>query len=475
MPQAETAQPTAQGSPRQDPAASDIEGMDAPADRRTKLLVKGDEALFRIPAAGLGVWDELRLGAVGALGLAALYAALGTPMGGPGALRLVLVGSGLGLIVAAAFGVMKGLLGRTEVLLREGGLIVSTTFPVPRSQKVHRTEFRGITLGRPELIEGGYNCRDWEAEELQLIIRAAGRLIPFGGGLSPAEQRWLKKAIETRLKPVKGDRTRAPAAEQTQPPERFWRKIATSSAYALVGGLILLLACAAVGAGAAVMVSVFVLVLVCATAAFLSFRSYRLERAAGGWHRAVVRYQASLRDLNFSEEDVAEIGRWLPDFEFFRGPRRLYNVAWSETDPYRITLFDFTCGDCKLGGDGVGCAVRVKGLGSGYMSFRPHPFAPLTNWVGGMEFPDYPDVARRYRVKAENEGRTRHLVRNQVIEALMDWNGPGPAPWVCIRDGMVGLSIQRKYAERQDAMGELCTYAERLAKALAERLQDMRN
>ena len=194
----------------------------------------------------------------------------------------------------------------------------------------------------------------------------------------------------------------------------------------------------------------------------------------GDYHRAVVKYEAALMDLTFSPNDTSGIARTLPDFSFFGGPRRLYNVAWSETDPSKVILFDYTTSSRSAMWDGMACAVTINKLSQEGVVMKPRLWPALTAKFLGMRLPDNVEFERKYCVQAENEGRARSLLGPQVVEAVMAWRGPGPAPQVCIQGGMVGLSLNRRHAASDKTTREFYAYALAIREAVLARLRELR-
>jgi hypothetical protein len=246
------------------------------------------------------------------------------------------------------------------------------------------------------------------------------------------------------------------------------------SVYFVLGAFLLLALLLIVGSDAASLVSAAVLLVLSATAAVLGYRNYRLERTATGWHRAIVRFLAGKSNLRFNAVDTAEVGRQLPDFAFFGGPRILYNVACNEADPHELIAFDFSCRRLSQMRDGVGCALQVADLSREHLSIRARGLrSVLWRWEG-MRLPDDAEFMREYCVKAENEGRARQLLGAQVIEAISSWDGLGPPPWISVSGGMVGLSIARRYAGNDRAMYYFYEYGRKVRLSLERRLKDLR-
>jgi hypothetical protein len=438
------------------------------------LCVREDEVMLYIPPPGLEFWDEVRYAAVAAAGLVLLAVLALTPLGSYGPIMLVGTIVGLSLMVAPCYLAAVALLNSSELTLEDDGFSLSQRFPTRRNRRVLAPEFQGAVIGRPDLVAENYSCQDWDASGLALVVHTARGPVHLGQGLSEAELRWVKRLLEEHCPPA-GSEDADRESAGTQPPERFWRELARKSAYALLAALVLTLIAFAGGGHGGLILSLLVLTLVLGTVSFMAYRGYELEKSAGGWHRAVMRYQAAVRNMTFNEQDDGSLARRLPDFDFFGGPRKFYNIAWSEDDPYQIILFDYTSAGRRVNRDGVGCALRVRGMSSGRVSVRPRPNLPLKTGVGGMKFEDHPALQNAYRVEAENEGRTRRLFSRPLIGALLDWDGPGPAPWICIRGGMLGLSIRRKHAENENAVQQLCDYALRLREAMQTRLAELRS
>jgi len=463
---------------RREPVEEPIGQSGIPAHRRrTRVRAKDDALYLDVPAPGLDLRQAVRTAAMVAAGIAALFFALVLPGGAVGGAGRVIIGlGGLFLLVTGACSGLRAFLDSTVVCIKQDGLEVTHSFPLRRTVRVGRNDFHGVLIGRHGLVERGFTCNDWRLHGAELVIPCGGKTVYFGEGLPAAEQEWLKQVVENRLPPVPAPESgegREPV--DAEPPERFWRDITRYAAYGLGAALVLLVLLLAAGAGASSVGSVLVLALFLATVALLSYRSYRLEKAAGGWHRAVVKYEAALMDLSFNATDTGQLGRQLPDFCFFRGPRRLYNVAWSESDPGEFMLFDYTLSAHSPLGDGMGCAVRVNKLSHEMLWLKPRLWPALTARLTGMRFPDYPEFQRRYKVVAENEGRARALLGPGVVQAIMSWTGSGPPPQVCIQGGMVGLSMRRRHADSDKAVRQFYQYARTIQEAIVERLRELRS
>ncbi len=449
--------------------------LGAPAGHKTRISIQDGNLVLRVPAPELHRTDAVQ--AIGLLtaGALALVLAFGSTVGGATAAGGLVVGAcGLALVGCGAYLLLRAVLDITRVAVGDEAIVVVRSFPFSRTWRVPRRSFHGIHVGRKELLADGYTCTDWSGERPELVVVSENGLVSFGSGLPSQELKWLKEAIEDRLEPVKGERALPVRHGDGQPPEIFWRQIARSSTYALAGSLLLLLLLVAAGVQAAVVGSVFALVLLLATVVFLSYRSYRLEQAAAGWHRAVIRYQASLMELEFSEDDEGRLVDSLPDFGFFRGPHKLYNVAWSREDPERMMLFDYTSGARHVMRDGAGCALRIPNLSTDRVSLKPRSVLAARFPAGGIRLPESPGPSRLYKIEAENAGRARALLGGDVIEAIKNWQGAGQPPWVCIRDGVLGLSVRRRQAEQEKAARRFYEYALALRGALQSRLSELR-
>ncbi len=444
--------------------------------RRSRLRVKDDDVVLDIPAPGLGARGLVRVGALVAGGAAALIFGTRLPTGAVGgAGRLLMYFGGVVLVAAGIYGALRAWLGSSRVVVTPEHLEVSHEFPLHRTGRIGRADFCGALIGRHGRIECGYASADWGFHNAELVLMGEGRALHFGAGLPKAELVWLKQIIEDRLPPngaappgQAGDRS------EVQPPERFWRDITRYAVGALAGSAALLVLLVALGIEGSLVGSVLVLMLLLATVAGLGYRSYRLERTACAWHRAVIKYEAALMDLRFSPGDPARLVDRLPDFRFFGGPRRLYNVAWSEADPGKIILFDYTTSRRGPMRDGMGCAVTINKLSQEALTFTPRLWPAFSAPLWGMRLPEHPALEKRYRVEAENEGRARNLLGTGVVAAVMVWPGSGPPPEVCIQGGMVGLSMHRRHADSDKALRQFYNYALGIREAVLARLRELR-
>jgi hypothetical protein len=444
--------------------------------RRSRLRVKDDKLILDVPAPGLGWHGAVRTGALLAAGVASLLFGSRLPGGALGGAGQLLTGfGGVVLLGAGAYGLLRSWLGASTVVVTPHWVEVAHEFPLHRIGRIVRAEFRGALVGGRGRIECGYVSSDWSAHEAEVVLRGTHGTLHFGAGLLQAELAWLKQVIEERLPPGAPSTLQRPGENpDTQPPERFWRDMTRYAACALGGALVLMVLMAAAGVQGSLVGSVLVLVLFLATVTALSYRSYRLEKAGGAWHRAVVKYEAALMDLRFSPDDAAGLVHRLPDFSFFGGPRRLYNVAWSEADPGKIVLFDYTTSRRSPMRDGMGCAVTINKLSNELLSIAPRLWPAFSARLTGMRLPEHPALERRYRVEADNEGRARALLGPQVVEAIMSWSGSSSPPHVCIQGGMVGLSMHRRHADSDKAVRQFYRYALDIREAVLARLRELR-
>ncbi len=476
------------GAPRMSATESKLLDVDLPAGRRepppavpisvrrTRLRVKDDDLVLDIPAPGLGARDIVRTLALAAAGAAALVFGARLPTGAVGGAGRLLMGfGGVVLLAVGVYGALRAWLGASSVVVTPDHVEVSHEFPVHRTGQISRAEFCGALIGGHGRIECGYASGDWGSHKSELVLTGGKRALHFGAGLPKAELVWLKQVIEDRL-PPNGTTSpeRAGDPDEAQPPERFWRDITRYALGALAATVGLLVGLLALGIGGSLVGSVLVLMLLLATVVALSYRSYRLERTGCAWHRAVIKYEAALMDLRFSPGDPALLVDSLPDFKFFGGPRRLYNVAWSEADPGKIVLFDYTSSRRGPMRDGMGCAVTISKLSYEALNLSPRLWPALSAPLWGMRLPEHPALERRYCIEAENEGRARNLLGPEVVNAILSWPGSGPPPQVCIQGGMVGLSMHRRYADSDKILRQFYNYALGIREAILARLRELR-
>jgi hypothetical protein len=442
--------------------------------RGSRLRVRDDGIVLDIPPPPLGRLGTVRVAAMVLAGIAAVYSATWLPGGFMGGTAQLAVGAGGAVLVGlGAFCLLRSLLGASTVVVTAGWIEVAHEFPLHSAGRIERAEFLGVQVGRHARIRRGFasGARVGRADEL--VLAGVGRTLHFGAGLPASELARLKQTIEEHLPPnAPAAADSAPDAEDVQPPERFWRDITRYAAGGFAGTLVLLVFLLALGAGGPLMGSVLVLALFLATATGLSYRSYGLEQTGCAWHRAVVKYEAALMDLQFSPGDPAGLARRLPDFRFFGGPRRLYNVAWSEADPNKIAIFDYTSSRRSPMRDGMACAVAINKLSHEALDMTPRLWPALSAPLTGMRLPEHPAMERRYRVDADNAGRARVLLSPAVVDSIMAW--PGPAPHVSIRGGMVGLSMGRRHADSEKAIRHFYKYALAIREALLGRLRELR-
>jgi len=148
--------------------------------------------------------------------------------------------------------------------------------------------------------------------------------------------------------------------------------------------------------------------------------------------------------------------------------------VWSRDERHELVGFDFTSAGLVTRRNGVGCALKVENLSYETVSIRPHSRRGFWARWRGMKMPEYPDLMFQYQISAENKGRARALLGPQVVGAILDWQGQGPPPWVCLSDGMLGLCIERRSAESDRTMRRLYKYARRLRRLLQERVGTLR-
>jgi hypothetical protein len=446
-------------------------------ERKTRLTVRDESLTLEIPPPGLDVHGVARVVAAIAGGLAALVVALMLPGGALGWAGRVLSGcGGLILLGAGAYAALRARMDAASVRVTRDGIEVTHNFPSPKTEGIGRSDYSGIMIGRRGRVDRGYTCQDWGPYKGELVVTNGKTRLHFGEGLPAAEQQWLRETISDRLPdPVPLRNQGGADLSVAAPPERFWRDITRYAVCALAGALVLLALLLSAGARGPSAGSALVLAVFLAVVATLGYRSFRLERALGDYHRAVVKYEAALMDLTFSPSDVGGIARKLPDFSFFDGPRRLYNVAWSESDPAKMILFDYTTSSRSPMWDGMACAVAINKLSQEAVSMRPRLWPALTASFLGMRLPGHPDFERKYCVRAENEGRARTLLGPQVVGAVMAWPGPGPAPYVCIQGGMVGLSMHRRHAASDKTTRQFYAYGVAIREAVLARLRELRS
>lgn len=388
--------------------------------------------------------------------------------------------AGLGsllLLATAAYILCHAALDRTIVCFAPRVLRVTHTFPWPRTTVIGREDCRAVVIGCPGLIRRGYFRQHWKGRELEVVVVGADRVAHFGGGLSAEQKARVKERIQKRLAPPgTGGAEAAEHGERLlQPPELRWRRITRWAAFvllALVAGLVFSLA---LGFAPATLGWVALAVVASGTVAALGYRKYRSSRAAGRWHRALAGSLARSMGLSFSPTDAALKNRELPDFAFFGGPRRLYNVGWSRDASDALIAFHYSSAGPWLPRDGVGCALAVEGLSAESISIRPFRTEIPLLWWRCMKMGEFPELADHYCVRAENEGRARALLGSEVVAVLDAWGGEGPRPWVCVDGGMVGVSLPRSHAADQRTLRELCAYGRRLHRVVEERLQALRN
>jgi len=445
---------------------------------QSRVSEQDGHVALSIPAPGLTQGRGVRAAALALAGVVVIIFALAGPMRSVSPLSsYVTVLCGLVLLAAGGFLFCLALLDTTAVRLSDGAVEVMHSFPVPRASTMGHREIRGVTIGRPRLVARGYSSPSWHGGQCEVVVWSEDRVVHFGAGLSGEEQEWLRSLVESTVTfrdPAPAEMVDDAQVEVIQPPERLWVDVARYSACCAVAGLVLLTFFAALGADSPSVAGAVILVIFAVTISVLGYRSFRLERAASGWHRAVVKFLASKRGMRFSAVDAAGVGARLPDFAFFGGPRLLYNVAWSDTDVQEPVAFDFSCRGFGLPRDGVGCALQVERLSKETIVIRPRRFQAMP-CPGGLKLPEYTDLMRRYCIKAENHGRARRLLGPAVVDTIVDWRGQGPAPWICLEGGMVGLCVSRRYATNDRAMRALYDYGRRLRRSIEDRLGHLRS
>jgi hypothetical protein len=119
--------------------------------------------------------------------------------------------------------------------------------------------------------------------------------------------------------------------------------------------------------------------------------------------------------------------------------------------------------------------LLVEDLSRETISVRGRRLRGLFWRLHGMRLPEYPGLARRLCVTAENEGRARQLLGPAVVDAILRWPGPGPAPWLCLSGGMLGVCIMRKHATNERTLRALYDYGRAVRRALEERLRRLRS
>ncbi len=148
-------------------------------------------------------------------------------------------------------------------------------------------------------------------------------------------------------------------------------------------------------------------------------------------------------------------------------------MAWSEADPGKIVLFDYTTSRRGPMRDGMGCAVTINKLSHEALTLKPRLWPALSASLTGMRLPEHPALEQRFRVEAENEGRARNLLGPDVVKAVMSWPGTCPPPHVCIQGGMVGLSMHRRHADSDKALRQFYNYALGIREAVLARLREL--
>ncbi len=330
------------------------------ASRRVHSKVSnGDgKVALTVPAPGLRSARGARAVAWLVLGVGTLVLAAVLPMYGlPALVGYLAAIIGVGLLVAASYEGMRAVLGKTRVEVSQDAVHIASSFPLVRARTLRRSEARGVFLGRARMLARGYSSPGWTHTGSEVVVLGDESEVHFGEGLDPSEKRWLRDLIAGTL----AIDTALPAeviedahGNVVQPPERFWMDATRYAVYCLLAGVCLLLLCVVLPLGAASIAAGVVIAVFSATGALVAYRNYRLERVASNWHRAVVKFLASRRGLNFSAVDSGEVASQLPEFAFFRGPRLFYNVAWSESDPHELLAFDFSCRTLRGVRDGVG-------------------------------------------------------------------------------------------------------------------------
>jgi hypothetical protein len=454
--------------------AQDAPGGLVPGAERMEVQVDAGALSVRIPPAGMSLAELGRAVALSVGAGAALYFALAMCTAPAWVVPRVLgILGGLTLLAYGATISLRSTLDRTHVRATDDALHVVHTFPWPSRETILRDEFRGIVIGRARLLRRGYCSRQWPPGRLELVaLGSAGTAVQFGAGLPEADQVRLRQLIEDLLPPrprgaPAGTGGRAPSV---QPPELFWLDITRCCSYLLVSALLLVGVLLAARSPAETTALALVVVIFSGTAAVLGYRNYRLERTASRWHSAVIRSFAGIMELDFSPDDVTGVALQLPDFAFFRGPRRIYNVAWNDADPHDLVAFDYTSASHWRDRDGVGCALRVDGVGEECLSFRPRGFPRALFARGNVDLRDYPLLAEHYTVTDCGREGAGRLLDVAFVDVLCDWSGASPRPWVCIAGSVLGLSIPRRQAEHDRTLRDFYGYARHLRQTLEDRL-----
>lgn len=433
----------------------------------------GEDIQLTIPPPGLGRGQLAQFG----LGCAFAFLALaaGIAFSDPAWLSLILFLAAAFFAGFAVYGLLRSVMNSTEVRLSSSEIKVTHSFPTTHSETIAADEFEGVYIGHAGAVARGYFAQEWANGRAELVALGARKVLHFGEGLPSEEQGWIRDLVDGALRDDEKDADRDTSdAVLVQPPERFWADLARYAAYSALGALGLLIILVAIKAYPHFIVAALILVGFSVTVAVLGYRNYRLEHVASGWHRAVVKNLATLRRHDFSATDAEGVGRKLPDFPFFGGPRQFYNVSWNPSDPRDLVAFDFTSHGFLGLRDGVGCALTVRALSRELISVRPRLRYGMHVLRQGARVPDEPEFSQVYLITADNEERAARLLGGPVARAISSWGGQGPQPWVCFRGGMVGVSISRREAGNDRTMREFYDYARKVRRAVERRLTELR-
>jgi len=442
--------------------------------RRAKVVL-GDDIKVRVPSPGL---CRATLGRVVLMFLAGgLIVGGATFLGRSNSIALLAMLLGMLLCAAAANTVLRCLLNRTRVVVNSESMSVAHSYPWPRTGVITRAALRRIVVGRRGVADRGYLSHELPERSLVLVAFGNSRVLTFGEGLPAEELEWLRSLILDSLRPdgsIGATTEPDPHTTVNQPPEARWGGLVRVAA--VCTGLSLIAALGAWGVLGEVPLagSVAILTVLSLTVVVFAYRGYRREYVASGWHRAVLKSLAASMGYRFDVVDVAAVARRLPDFRFFRGPRRFYNVLWSGEDGRDMVAFDFTSKVIWGVRDGVVCVLPTNGVSHESLSICPRSRDRGALLRQGLRLPGTPEFSQVYHVEADNDGRARNLLGEELVAAVSAWHGLGEPPWICMADGMIGFCIRRDDAGNDRDMQEFYDYAHSVRDAVRQRVNGMR-
>jgi hypothetical protein len=442
--------------------------------RRVQVTLD-DDIKLQVPPPGLYCRTLLYVVPMFVVGAVAL---LGAPLLGLPEV-LVLPAMVLGILLWAGAGnlVLRCLLDRVRVVVSSEGMSVTHNYPLPHTGVITRDGLRRIVVGRRGVADRGYLSHELPHCPLVLVAFGNSRVLTFGEGVSAEELEWLRSLILDALRPdgsIGATTEPDPNATVTQPPEARWGGLVRTGAVCMALAFVAALGAWGVLGQTTLAGSMAFLAALSLTAVVFAYRGYRREYVASGWHRAVLKSLAASMGYRFAVVDVAAVARRLPDFRFFRGPRRFYNVLWGGEEGQELIAFDFTSRVLWGVRDGVGCVLPTDGVSHERLSICPRSRGRAVLLRQGLRLPGAPEFSQVYHVEADNDARARNLLGEEVVAAVSAWRGAGEPPWICMASGMIGFSIRRNEAGNDLDMQEFYDYAHSVRDAVRQRVVGMR-